>query len=79
MHITIIGRHGTSRQTTIPREILKALKVGSGDYLYWIWNTKGHAEIRRVPRANELAAPEKSSIAAALRPVPTPSKPQRRR
>ncbi|MGH8725694.1 MAG: hypothetical protein ACREU1_12620 [Burkholderiales bacterium] len=55
MDITRVGRRGASTATSIPPHILRALDVRPGDYIAWTFNTAGCAEVRRVPRAHEIA------------------------
>ena len=56
MDITRLGRHGTSYRTTLPAHLARALGLRVGDHVAWTFNTKGHGELRRLPRADELAA-----------------------
>ena len=56
MRITSIQHRGGSHQTTIPIEIMHALNARLADHIYWTWNTKGYAEVRRVLRPDELDA-----------------------
>lgn len=55
MDIVRLRKHGASLDTTIPAPIYRALKVGAGDYIVWTYNSAGHAEVRPVPRAHEIA------------------------
>lgn len=54
MRITSIQVRGGSHQCTIPVEIMHALSATYTDHVYWTWNTKGYAEVRRVLRPDEL-------------------------
>jgi len=59
MDITRTHNHGRSVSTTIPVYIVRALGLHVTDHVAWTFNTKGYAEMRRVPSAHELAAPRK--------------------
>lgn len=65
-----IAKITSKGQTTIPREIRAALKVGPGDYLAWDVGPDGVARVRRVRpfdleylRAVEVTLDEWSSAA----------------
>ena len=61
MDITRVSKDGNSQRTTVPAPITRALKLVSGDYIVWTWNSDGFAEVRLVqhPTRAERPTPRK--------------------
>lgn len=55
MHVTRIAKDGNSMRTSMPRPIFHALNLTPHDHILWTWNSKGYAEIRKLPDAGAIA------------------------